>query len=478
MADTPWQKRLVSFLRTEIPADPQQLILLAGIVCLIVASRLSWVPSEIVLDRYHPYSNDLYRMQFDTKIFLIYSSLFCLFSGYAGYFSCFRPGANPLRRVVGWVLLPAAAGVLLDIGRLLYLNSQFTSALNHTVLVILPSFSQLKLWTAPPGFHFALAGTILIGWFTSRMWRGTASLPLTLPGAPTEEPTGPERWRRTQVLIWVLLGPLWFAATIPSGMVFMMPFVSSRLSMYLDTVLFKQMSSVVESLLYLGVMYWIGGAAFGKAVRSSVRLSKPPFFLAAAAIPVAIATIVSTGTFLFDRASWAANEFGLQAAPLLGAYFTIPDPWLLWMFFAALFEELVFRGFLRENLVLRYGLFRGIFLTGMVWAAYHFHSDANFNRTDQGMLLQLGLRISVCLVLNSVFCWLTLKSGSVLPSAVAHALYNVLVVGGFGPEFPGKLGVQIVLWGALALILFKYFPIQMPTSKDAAAVGVAPEPAT
>src|ERR1700680_3878323 len=171
----------------------------------------------------------------------------------------------------------------------------------------------------------------------------------------------------------------------------MMPFVSSRLSPYLNTALFAQVSSVVESLLYLGVIYWIGGTAFGKAVRASLRISKPIYYLAAAAMPVTIAIIVSTGNYLFDRASWAAHEFGMQSAPLFGIYFTFPNPWLLSMFFAALFEEIVFRGFLREALILRYGLFRGVFLTGMVWAAYHFHSDANFNRTDQAMLLQLGV---------------------------------------------------------------------------------------
>jgi len=200
--------------------------------------------------------------------------------------------------------------------------------------------------------------------------------------------------------------------------------------------------------------------------------------LAAVAIPVSIALIISTGSYLFDRASWVAHGFGNQAAPLFETYFTIPDPWLLLMFFAACFEEIVFRGYLRETLAFRYGLFRGIFLTGMVWAAYHFHADANNNRTDQGMLVRLGFRIVICIALNSVFCWLTLKSGSVLPAAVAHGLYNVLVVGGFGPEFPGKIEVQIALWGVLALLLFRYFPIQIPTMQNSVATGAMPEPAT
>jgi len=478
VTDTSWRERLTSLLRSVIPADPSQLVFLAGIVFLIVASRLSWVPSERVLDSYHPGATDLFRLQFDTKIFLVNSTLLSLFSGFAGYFVCFRPGANPSRRVVVWVLVPAAAGVFLDIGRLVYITSLFTSALNHSVLVILPSLSQLELWIAPPGFHFALAGTILVGWFAARMQRGVASLPLTLPEPPAEDPIGPERWHRTQLLIWVLLGPLLFAATIPTVVIFMMPFVSSRPSTYLNTDWFVQVSSVVESLLYLGVIRWIGGTAFGKTVRTSLRLPRLAYFLAGAAMPVTIAIILSTGNYLFDRASWAAHEFGKQVAPLFHAYFTVPDPWLYLMFFAALFEEIVFRGFLRETLVLRYGLFRGIFLTGMVWAAYHFHFDANFNRTDQAMLLQLGFRIAVSVALNSVFCWLTLKSGSVLPAAVAHALYNVLVVGGFGLEFPGKPEVQIALWSVLALLLFKYFPIQISTLRDVAAAGAMPEPAT
>jgi ABC-type Mn2+/Zn2+ transport system permease subunit len=93
------------------------------------------------------------------------------------------------------------------------------------------------------------------------------------------------------------------------------------------------------------------------------------------------------------------------------------------------------------------------------------------------MIWQLLFRICICLAQNAVFCWLTLKSQSVFPAAVAHALYNVLVIGGFGPEFPGKIEIQVAFWGALALVLFIYLPLLTQEPENQTAIGPTPEPA-
>jgi len=42
-------KRLAEFLRSVVPADPSQLLFLAGIVCLIASHGLRWWPEGLVV---------------------------------------------------------------------------------------------------------------------------------------------------------------------------------------------------------------------------------------------------------------------------------------------------------------------------------------------------------------------------------------------------------------------------------------------
>jgi hypothetical protein len=72
-------KRLVGFLRSVIPADPFQLLFLAGIVCLVVAHGLRWRPDEIGHLSGQPAA--LYFRQ--VQIFFV---LPIMFAGAAGYF--------------------------------------------------------------------------------------------------------------------------------------------------------------------------------------------------------------------------------------------------------------------------------------------------------------------------------------------------------------------------------------------------------
>jgi len=106
------------------------------------------------------------------------------------------------------------------------------------------------------------------------------------------------------------------------------------------------------------------------------------------AFPASIDVFISAGKFILDRAQWAASDFGKFAPPQFGSYFNAPDMWFLLLFVGAFFEEVIFRGLLQTRFIHRYGLYRGIFLVGIVWAAYHFFSDFSFLRsTDQGCSL-------------------------------------------------------------------------------------------
>jgi len=151
--------------------------------------------------------------------------------------------------------------------------------------------------------------------------------------------------------------------------------------------------------------------------------------------------------------------------PPIGFYFGFPSPWLLFMFFAAFSEEVVFRGLLQATFIRRYGQYRGIFLTGIAWAAFHFNSDALAHPDEVGVLSQVAFRLAMCLALGYVLSWLTLRAASVLPAAIAHTLYNVLV-SNFGPAFPGKSFVWVGLWAILACLVFRYWPVDGPNELD------------
>ena len=247
---------------------------------------------------------------------------------------------------------------------------------------------------------------------------------------------------------------------------------------YSQSVWFSRFSSTIETLVVFAVILWIAGKEDRKVIWKTIRLPEPKYACLSLAIPIGIAGLLSTGQYLFDRAQWAAHNFGNMDPPQFGSYFTFPDPWLLLLFFAALFEEMIFRGLLQRRLIHRFGIYRGIFFVGMIWAAFHFSSDFAFARvTDQEAILKLASRIFTCLVLSFVLGWLTLRSGSILPASLAHAFYNVIVLSDFGQPLLGKSTIQVVLWGVLAYVLFRYWPPRTENGLEVAPAVANPEPA-
>jgi membrane protease YdiL (CAAX protease family) len=79
------------------------------------------------------------------------------------------------------------------------------------------------------------------------------------------------------------------------------------------------------------------------------------------------------------------------------------------------------------------------------------------------------------MALNFVLAWLTLRSQSVLPAAIAHTLYNVLVFSPNGPQFAGKGVLRVALWAALAYLLFRYWPVPSGETLEAVTTPASPE---
>jgi membrane protease YdiL (CAAX protease family) len=469
-------KRIVEFLRSVIPADPFQLLFLAGVVCLVVAHGLRWRPVELSLLSGQLTESFVRQVQIFGPFFVFP----IIFAGAAGYFICFWPGTHPVRRILALVFLPTLASLGLWFSLFVYLNEPFSSVLESTGNAVNNQINgaQGMLWKLPQAFQFSSIGLLLIGIFTSRLAFGIATLPLALPERPALQSEDCGSWRRLQILLWFLVSLPFFTSASLSFVTIGIPFLrTSRLPSYVQSAWFGRVASIAEVGVVFGIALCIMGREGRQTVRSTIRLPGLRWSLLALAFPACIDLLISTGQYLVARAHWAAHDFGRLEAPQFGSYFDVPSIWFLLLFFAALFEEVIFRGVLQTRLIHRYGLYRGIFLVGVVWAAFHFFSDFSFSHfTDSAVFLTLGLRIFMCVALSFVLAWLTLRSGSVVPAAIAHTVYNILVFSAFGLPFAGKGTLRIALWALLAYILFRYCTVPEEAKIETVTVTASSEP--
>jgi len=457
-------KRLAEFIRSVIPADPFQLLFLAGVVCLIAAHGLRWQPVGLPSAGQSAGDFGLW-LQYGALIFVY----FIIFLGMAGYFVCFWAGKHPLRRVIRWVCAPALLGLGLMFFRILYLSATRTSILESTSSVIGNRFRwvEANLWKLPEGFQFMLLGLVLIGIFISRMAFGIATLPVAIPNAHVSQ-ENLEAWRRLQFLIFLLVGPLFLVGLLLSFVSIGIPLmIFATPPAYIQSIWFSRLAPVLETPAACTVVLYLMGPENRQTVQDSIRLPDRTSALLSLIFPVGTAVLISAGHFVVDREVWVAHGFGKFSAPEFGSYFDIPDPYFLLLFFAAFFEEIIFRGLLQKRFIERYGMHRGIFFVGIVWGAFHFFSDFSFPRaTGLVVLSHSWMRLFTCVTLSFVLGWLTLRSESILPAAAAHTLYNVVVFSGFAPPFLGKNFVQVALWAVGAYVLFHFWPVRVQGSLE------------
>jgi membrane protease YdiL (CAAX protease family) len=452
-------RRFLRFVRSLLPAEATQLGLISGVVCLLIASHLRWFRSGMA--QTEPKSG------FESAVIVFVAICAISLSGCAGYFVLFRPGRHPVRRLLSWVCFPALLGLTIMYSAFVNTAEVGSSWSNRIDSVL------LKL---EPGFHYALLGFVLVSAFTLRVALGSASLPLALPKSSVSASDDFVSWRRVEIFVWLLLALL---PTIHRFFPFM-NFIYYFVDAHIPNPEFKHTAGALVQLgvtnaMIVLVAIWVIGEEAWHALRRSLRWPAPDSLALAIAFPVGIAVLISLGQFLFGLLHWTTYRSATLPPPHIGSYFTLPAIWLLLFFPAALAEEALFRGVLQPRFIRRYGLLRGIFLLGIVFAATHFSADFSVGFTDVLVILKLCARLTESLALSFVAGWLTVRTGSMLPAAVAHGLFNILVFSPLGPQFFGIGPLLYLLWSVLAYVLFRYWPVQSGSAQESALARTGPD---
>jgi membrane protease YdiL (CAAX protease family) len=316
----------------------------------------------------------------------------------------------------------------------------------------------------PSGLYVCLIA-LLLG--AARLWQKKSTLPLSL-GRSSSEAT--DASHRLQLVVYFLIFLLPFYHRTVGALVYF-PSVRWLHNSAAASVCGFFAAVVIKGLEILVCVLILGRLGTGD-MRASVQLPAPRHASLAFVLPLAFSALISLVPYGVARVEWAAHDFGKFTPPMLENYLDIRSalqPASLMVAFPAFAEELIFRGLLLRRLMNSYGHYRAIFLTGVIWAAFHFHGEAQAG-TVGAALLRLGSRSLICVAMNYGLAWLTLRSNSIIPARIAHTISNILVLSSVNVGAAWERESRAVLWAIAAMILFRYWS---PRDEEGQGVGAA-----
>jgi membrane protease YdiL (CAAX protease family) len=157
-------------------------------------------------------------------------------------------------------------------------------------------------------------------------------------------------------------------------------------------------------------------------------------------LPILYSFPVYLATWLFIRGSFGFPGFVARTSAAFGfPHSTHASVWLLALpsyasvgvigaMSHALGEEIGWRGFLLPRLVRRSGFTRGCFISGCIWAVWHYPLLL-FADYNAGTPRLYALSCFTVLVIGDafIFGWFRMKSGSLWPAVILHASHNLFI---------------------------------------------------
>jgi membrane protease YdiL (CAAX protease family) len=239
---------------------------------------------------------------------------------------------------------------------------------------------------------------------------------------------------------------------------------------------------------YTAILMWCPAAAAALAKRYAGggvgwRPASARYVVGGAAVTAGVLALVHLPLFATGVVSWDAHalaeratSLGLSGAPrgviILVAALVLATSGMVRLAGPALGEEVGWRGWLVPEACGRLGYARGSLLTGVAWFAWHLPLLFG-NATPAGMV-----NFAVMIVgMSFTYSWFRLRSGSVWPTTVMHALHNALVPSLFvklaatGPaadRWLDETGDALGVMGIVLVIAFLFIQQRVPASASAA----------
>jgi membrane protease YdiL (CAAX protease family) len=206
-------------------------------------------------------------------------------------------------------------------------------------------------------------------------------------------------------------------------------------------------SGHLTSLTVLGLMWSPATAALitcsltGRGLRAIAwRLPKGRYIAFGFFVPIAYAAVAYGAVWALGLGGWNSEYLrGITQQRGLPAWTALPfliavqiGVGMTFGLFAALGEEIGWRGFLVPELAKQMSFAKLCLLSGIIWAAWHspLLLFANYN-AGTNRWYALACFTLMVVSISFVFAWVRLKSGSVWPAAVLHASHNLFIQGVF-----------------------------------------------
>jgi membrane protease YdiL (CAAX protease family) len=408
-------------------------------------------------------------------------SLSVFAAGVMGYYLVFVGCKKPGRRLLDSVLLPTAAGLIAnltvaffwfrDLGEPAHFVAQLPGASHLWEPRILLSLA-VSLGT---GSQFTSIAFILVAAFFIFYSWGHATLPIHLPPESISDAfSSAEEQRRTMLFVWTAIG-LSFLLQVPGiALLIFSDWIRPSASWLYGTWSLWLTQFIGAGALLVFVLVAVG-ASGRTMIPAMLRIPRAKDIAVAVLLPAAIAIIGPLASYVHARVLWSIHGWGTSVPPVPRTFFEFPSVASIWYFVPALVEEIAWRGYLQPRFIRRYGLARGIFLVGVVWGAFHFSWDFRPSMNARDIGVQLVVRIATMVTVSYILAWLTIRSDSILPAAVAHAVYNMFIIG-FSFRFPNPRWLSIFLWAVAGFVLFHFFPPPSTTTVAESAIPPTPEP--
>lgn len=463
MPALPIARRAGEFVRGILPADRSHWLLLVGATFLLISPSLRWW-SEGSLSR---------PLFMDWRGYCTLLLLPVLAAGSMAYYLAFVGCKKPLRRLLDSVLLPACASLIAVVAVGFYAFQGAVDPQNfaeHSVI-------ETDGWNAHDvlhlaanlgsGFEFAGAGIVLVAVFARLLFGGYTSLPIRLKAlsrSPIEDELSLREHRRTMLFVWWMIGLIVLSSF--AGRV--LAFVTLRYGA--SSWRMGEIETANDVAFLFFVLLAIGSAG-RNAIPTMFRFPTAKYLAIAALIPAAIANVLPLFAYCQARIIWSTHGWGKFMAPEFGAFVVWPHLDSLWLLIGALIEEMAWRGYLQPRFVHRYGLYRGIFLVGVVWGAFHFTWTFGPGMTAGNVIVTIFTRVGSTVAMSYALAWLAIQSRSILPAAIAHAASNAFLMSGHGP-----LWLNDILWATVGFLLFRFFPLPLASGEDESITQQTPEP--